>query len=75
MNEPKIIKMNVFSCQACVPLLWTDEQAIALAEAEYPCGTTQGWRIRNKGDELLAGADERVPCANEAGYVHVMLDA
>jgi hypothetical protein len=61
--------------QVCVPTNWTDEQAIEFAEREYPCGTEHGWSIRKQGDKSLAGADERVPCAERDGHVHIMLDA
>ena len=61
--------------QVCVPADWSDEQVKAFAEAEYRCGTTNGWFIRKEGDPRLAGDRERVPCAALPQHVHIMLDA
>ena len=62
--------------QVCVPADWTDLQILEFAEAENPCGTTNGWFIRREGDERLRGTAERVPCeGGYVGHVHVMLDA
>ena len=72
---PEVTHYGVLSMQVCVPSDWTDEQVRTFAEKEYPCGTSNGWFIRKQGDERLAGADERVPCADRVGFVHIMLDA
>ena len=61
--------------QVCVPEDTTDEQVREFAEREYRCGTTNGWQIRRQHDVALAGSRERVPCADRAGHVHIMLDA
>jgi hypothetical protein len=70
-----VTRRGALGMQVCVPSDWTDEQVVAFAESEYPCGTTNGWLIRRAGDEALAGQPERVECSQEAGHVHVMLDA
>ncbi len=73
----EITKVGCFDLQVCVPADWTDEQVKDFAESEYPCGTENGWFIRRKGDEALAGDPERISCQDEdrKGYVHIMLDA
>lgn len=76
MNElPQVTRQGALDVQVCVPAAWTDEQVKAFADAEYPCGTMNGWGIRREGSKLLAGAPERVNCASRLGYVHIMLDA
>ena len=60
--------------QVCVPADYTDAQVVSFADRENPCGTVNGWVIRKQESELLAGADERVPCTGRAGCVHIMLD-
>ncbi len=64
--EATITQMAALNVQVCVPVEWTDEQAIAFAEKEYPCGTTNGW---------CPGKFDRVNCAERTGMVHVVLDA
>ncbi len=61
--------------QVCVRANWTDEQALAFAEREYPCGTDHGWCMRRDGDEWLAGAPERQACHDRNGFVHITFDA
>ncbi len=73
--EPEVTKRGVLDMQVCVPSEWDDGQIVAFAERENQCGTTVGWTIRKQGDELLAGMPVRNPCANRAGFVHVMLGA
>lgn len=68
-KKAEVIRCGLFSCQACIPRDWTDEQAVELAESENPCGTEHGWQIRK------SGKDERVQCASRSSFVHVMLDA
>ena len=70
-----IIRHGGLDMQVCVPVDWTDKQVLDFAGRENPCGTENGWLIRRHGDPGLAGADERVPCAGQAGHVHIMLDA
>jgi len=70
-----VTKTSWLSMQVCVPKEWTDEQVITFAEQENPCGTEQGWGIRKQGDKLLAGANERVECAELSSHFHIMLDA
>lgn len=74
-TRAQIIQTNALSIQVCIPADWTDEQATHFANTGHICGTTNGWQIRKAGDDLLAGARERVPCAERRGFVHVMLDA
>jgi hypothetical protein len=69
-----ITRIGALDMQVCVPAEWTDEQVLEFAGTENPSGTN-GWFIRREGDEALAGALERMPCAERAGFVHIMLDA
>lgn len=71
----EVTRIGVFDMQVCVPADWSDEQVRQFAANQNPCGTTNGWFIRRRGDEGLAGADERVACAGRPGHVHIMLDA
>lgn len=73
--KPMVTKTGALSMQVCVPADWTDQQATSFAERENPCGTTCGWVMRKQGDDALAGANERVSCAERDGFVHIMLDA
>lgn len=70
-----ILKRTVFSIQVCVPKTWTDEQVIAFAENDSPCGTRNGWLILKQGDEQLRGADERVECVDDSDNCHIVLVA
>ncbi len=70
-----ITRRGAFSCQACVPKHWTDEQAKDFADRENLCGTTKGLLMRKQGDPTLSGCDERVQCVERADFVHVMFDA
>ena len=72
---PVVTLHNLLSMQVCVPTTYTDEQVVAFAEREYPCGTRNGWFVRKEGDEKLASHKERVECDMREGYVHIMLDA
>lgn len=74
-DKAVVMRTGLLDMQVCVPADWTDKQIQEFSEAENPCGTTAGWQIRKQGDKLLAGCDERVPCAERKGFVHVMLDA
>ena len=70
-----IIRRGGLDMQVCVPVDWTDKQVLEFAGCQNPCGTENGWLIRRQGHPGLAGDDERVPCAGQAGHVHIMLDA
>lgn len=72
---PTVTRCGALDAQVCVPKEWTDEQAVALCESLYPCGTTGGWHIRKEGDKALNGSPERVECAGSSEFVHIMLDA
>lgn len=71
----EITRIGFLDMQVCVPEDWTDEQVLAFAEQENPCGTANGWAIRREGSPLLYGSPERQPCAAHEGRVHIMLDA
>lgn len=78
MEKPEVTRRGVLSMQVCVPEDWTDGQVKAFADRQNLCGTVNGWVIRKEGDDLLAGAPERVKCSGRGGrdgYVHIMLDA
>ena len=40
--KAETIQIGVFSVQVCVPKEYTDEEVIAFAESENPCGTICG---------------------------------
>jgi len=71
----EVTKFGGFDMQVCVPGDWPDEAILEFAEDKNPCGTENGWVIREEGDEALAGMPAYNPCAQRHGYVHVMLDA
>ena len=74
-HTPVVTRIGLLDMQVCIPTDWSDEQIAAFAELGQPCGTTHGWQIRRQGDKALSGDDERVPCGERPGFVHVMLDA
>lgn len=65
---------GLLSMQVCVPKETTDEEVEEFANTANPSGLENGWKIRRQGDAALAGADERVPCCDDASRVHIMLD-
>lgn len=71
----EVTRVGGLDMQVCVPTDWTDEQVKTFADNANLCGTSLGWVIRKEGDPHLAGAPERCPCAERAGYVHITLDA
>lgn len=73
--NPNVSRFGALDMQVCVPKEWTDEQVLAFAEKEYPCGTFNGWSIRREESESLRGAKERVECASNPEHVHITLDA
>lgn len=73
--EPVVTRMGLLDMQVCVPAAWTDEEVVAFAEGYYPCGTTNGWKIRREGNPLLLGKPERAQCSQRQDFVHIMLDA
>jgi len=68
------IKVGICSMQVCVPKDFTDEQVVNFANSDQPTGIDSRWEIRKEGDPSLAGDPERVPCAERADHVHIMLD-
>jgi len=74
-SNPEVTKHGALDMQVCVPYFWSDEQVKQFAEAEYPCGTQNGWHIRRTGDPALLGLPERVECEGRPDFVHIMLDA
>lgn len=75
MITAEVTGRGVFDMQVCVPECWNNAEAVAFAERENRCGTSNGWTIRKQGNPRLDGADERVVCASRAGHVHIMLEA
>ena len=75
MNTPSVTRHGVFDCQVCVPKTYSDGQALHFASTANPCGTSGGWQMRKRGDELLEGDPERVQCEEREDYVHIMFDA
>jgi hypothetical protein len=75
MSGAEVTRRGALDCQVCVPAAFTDEQVLAFANAENPCGTERGWHIRRAGDPALRGDAERVCCEGRPGFVHLMLDA
>lgn len=73
--EAEVTKTGFLDMQVCVPRDWDDKQVKEFADRANDCGTTNGWGVRKQGHELLSGKDERVPCSDRKGFVHVMLDA
>lgn len=71
----EVTQRGFLDMQVCVPTDWTDEQVVDFVEGDSPCGTENGWFIRRQGSKRLDGADERVPCADRAHHVHIMLEA
>ena len=74
MKQPEVTRFGILDMQVCVPEQFTDEQVIAFANEANPTGVSNGWVIRRQGDKFLSGCDERVPCQDRAGCVHIMLD-
>jgi len=68
MTGPEVARYAVYDMQVCVPVEWSDEQAVEFGEQEYPCGTTHGWAVRK-------AMDERVMCDDKPGFVHLVLVA
>jgi hypothetical protein len=66
---------GILDMQVCVPADWSDDQVKEFADRENFCGSSHGWFIRRKDDNLLKGDPERQPCASRVNHVHIMLDA
>ena len=75
MGKPEVTRAGLLDMQVCVPANFTDDEVTAFAESENPCGTSHGWQIRRQGSKHLSGCDERVPCEQRDGHVHIMLEA
>ena len=73
-NEAVVTRIGLLGIQVCVPSHWSDDDVVSFANNRNPAGTTAGWVIRRQGDTALAGDDERVPCSDLPGFVHIMLD-
>lgn len=67
-RAPQIIQNKILSLQLCVPIEWTDQQAIDFAEQQSPCGTSAGWQIARK-----AYPAERVRCRDRDGFIHIVV--
>lgn len=75
IEEAVVTRIGALDMQVCCPKEWTDDEVLAFANKENPCGTTNGWFIRKEGDKGLAGYPERNQCERIANRVHIMLDA
>lgn len=71
----EVTRRGLLDMQVCVPKESTDEEVLAFAEEQNPCGTQNGWSIRRQGSKFLSGCDERVQCVDHEDCVHIMLDA
>lgn len=74
-EKPEVTWYSLLDMQVCVSAEWSDADVLRFAEDQFPCGTANGWCIRRAGSERLSGMPERDPCADRAGFVHIMLDA
>lgn len=74
-KQAVVLREGFLDMQVCAPNEMTDEQVIAFAEHEYPCGTINGWFICKQGDKALSGGPERNPCEERPGFVHIALVA
>jgi hypothetical protein len=63
--EAEVTHCGILDMRVCVPKEWTDEQIVAFAEKEIPCGTVNGWYIKNIGEQ----------CKKRPGNIHIELDA
>ncbi|HTG26077.1 MAG TPA: hypothetical protein VK681_39130 [Reyranella sp.] len=73
MSGAQVTQSGMLDMQVCVPTEWDDEAVKEFADREILAGTTHGWQVARQGHATLAGADERVPCAQREGFVHVRL--
>lgn len=75
-QEATVTYRGFLDMQICVPVDWTDTQAVEFAEKENPCGTRHSWRIRT-ADARVPDYKTRVKCehASRPNFVHLMLDA
>jgi hypothetical protein len=73
MSEAEVLRHSLLNLQVCVPEEWCDDEIVAFAESECPCGTTNGWFVST--EQLPSGDEPRVACANRDGFVHVVLMA
>lgn len=74
-EKPEVTRAGLLDMQVCVPTAWDDAAVKAFADRKNPAGTENGWQIRRAGDAALGGDPERRPCAERAGFVHIVLDA
>ena len=70
-----VLKSTILAMQVCVPETHTEEQIIAFAEKENPCGTSHGWGIAKEGHASLMGHSARVKCSELSGHIHCVLIA
>lgn len=70
-QRPSIIEYKENSCQVCVPREWTYGQVVNWTEGINPCGTKNGWKLREEGK----GFNDIPPCESRSGFVHITLDA
>lgn len=70
----EVTKTSLFNMQVCIPENWEDDEAMNFANKENPSGLDKGWYIQKQGHEALNGDNERVPCSDRSGFVHIMLE-
>lgn len=66
-RTPSVLKNKLFDCQICVPAAWTNAEVGDWIKSTNPSGTENGWSIRTD-------LHQRVPCADCAGMVHIVLE-
>jgi hypothetical protein len=59
IKDPQVTRRGALDMQVCVPADWTEDKIKEFANTRNPCGTENGWFIREEGDLSL----------------HLMLDA
>lgn len=74
-NDAMVTRRGLLDMQVCVPADWSDENARDFASYHNPCGTRHGWEMRRNGDSALGGDNERTPCEERDGFVHITFDA
>lgn len=67
---------GIAGMQVCAALDATDEEILAVCNAENPSGTELGWcRVIRKNDPErgLGEQHEPITCANDAGRLHFLV--
>ena len=72
MSTAEVTRRGFLDMQVCVPWDWTGEQVKAFAEDANPCGTENGWFIREIFND---GSAKEVQCHDRSTHKHVVLEA